>query len=190
MAGAIRRRGPAPPGFDGPALFVDEALQMMIVLDASESRFPSVSPRPSAWPASSSPWPNDGAMLRSPIHRRHGRCPSSDTDKRYFRPRLRGRRVGRKPGGVHPRRPATPLQEALSGKMPVRAAYLIPQRLLTGDEVSVYLGHSGIWFARNRARLEETGFPKPIAELDDRWDRAAIDAWLDTFAQNGLVFSG
>lgn len=61
------------------------------------------------------------------------------------------------------------------------AAAIIVRRLLTADELAEYLGHSPGWFAQARPRLEAQGFPAPLGEID-RYDRAAVDRWLDTMS--------
>lgn len=52
-------------------------------------------------------------------------------------------------------------------------------RLVTSADVGRYLGRSASWFCRNRATLEARGFPRPVDACGMRWDRAAVDAWLD-----------
>lgn len=66
------------------------------------------------------------------------------------------------------------------------------RRLLTTREVADKLGRmirdgnegNPNWFYDNRKELEAAGFPGPVGNrvkcLGDRWDEAAIDAWLDT----------
>ncbi|WP_133251487.1 helix-turn-helix transcriptional regulator [Zavarzinia aquatilis] len=52
-------------------------------------------------------------------------------------------------------------------------------RLMTAAEVAALLGHALGWFYRERRRLEAAGFPPEVRGLRNRWDRAAIEAWLD-----------
>ena len=60
----------------------------------------------------------------------------------------------------------------------------LQQRMLTEAETAEYLGRDLSWFRPNLDRLEETGFPAPLNAVD-RYDRAAIDKWLDARARTG-----
>ncbi len=51
--------------------------------------------------------------------------------------------------------------------------------ILTAPQVALLLARSVTWFYRNRATLEEKGFPRPVDGLGMRWDSAAIHRWLD-----------
>ncbi len=53
------------------------------------------------------------------------------------------------------------------------------REILTAPQVAALLKRSLGWFQRNRASLEERGFPRPIDGLGMRWDSAAIEDWLD-----------
>lgn len=55
----------------------------------------------------------------------------------------------------------------------------LPRRLLLREEVARLLRLSPRVFRRRQAELEAAGFPAPVPGLPDRWDRAAIEAWLD-----------
>jgi predicted DNA-binding transcriptional regulator AlpA len=55
----------------------------------------------------------------------------------------------------------------------------LPRRLLLAEEVARLLRLTPRVFRRRRAELEAAGFPPPLPGLPDRWDRAAIEAWLD-----------
>lgn len=56
-------------------------------------------------------------------------------------------------------------------------------RLMNMDQTAEYLGASRSWFSRKRDQLEQSGFPLPALPHDQfggaRWDRKAIDLWLD-----------
>ena len=71
------------------------------------------------------------------------------------------------------------------------AALVITQRMMTEGEVAAYLGRDLPWFRRNRDVLAAHGFPEPLPGVD-RFDRVAVDAWLDTQSTTGaaLVFNG
>ncbi len=50
--------------------------------------------------------------------------------------------------------------------------------LLSSAQVAQRLAHATHWFYRHKKRLiEREGFPPPV--LANKWDPAAIDAWLD-----------
>ena len=66
---------------------------------------------------------------------------------------------------------------------------VLVQRLMTEAEAASYLGRDVAWLRANLDRLEEMGFPAPLDAVD-RYDRAAIDKWLDALGQDGLVFTG
>lgn len=55
----------------------------------------------------------------------------------------------------------------------------LPRRLLMREEVARLLRLSRRAFSRRQAELEAAGFPPPLPGLPDRWDRVAIEAWLD-----------
>lgn len=55
----------------------------------------------------------------------------------------------------------------------------LPRRLLTVEEVARVLRITPRTFRRRRAELQAGGFPAPVPGLPDRWDRVAIEAWLD-----------
>ena len=65
----------------------------------------------------------------------------------------------------------------------------LQQRMLTEAEAAEYLGRDLSWFRANLDRLEELGFPAPLDAVD-RYDRQAIDKWLDALGQEGLLFTG
>lgn len=51
--------------------------------------------------------------------------------------------------------------------------------LLTAHQVAAALSlRSARSFLGRRAALEAEGFPRPVRGLPDRWDPAAIEAWL------------
>lgn len=51
--------------------------------------------------------------------------------------------------------------------------------LLTAHQVAAALSlRSARSFHNRRAALEAEGFPRPVRGLPDRWDPAAIEAWL------------
>ena len=53
------------------------------------------------------------------------------------------------------------------------------RRLLTIDELCRdVLNHPKSWFYKNRADLEELGFPMPVPGLGHRYDPVAVEAWL------------
>lgn len=53
-------------------------------------------------------------------------------------------------------------------------------RLLTPGQVAQLLGlPSSRSFLRRLPKLREGRFPAPIEGLGQRWDRRAVDAWLD-----------
>lgn len=56
-------------------------------------------------------------------------------------------------------------------------------RLLDQSGVAAMLGYSADWFLKNHARLEASGFPRPVLNQDrhsgKRWDSKAINLWLD-----------
>lgn len=56
--------------------------------------------------------------------------------------------------------------------------------LLDASEVAKRLGRSRSWFYDHQKELDAAGFPRPLPVVD-RWDPAAIDAWLA--AQRGLA---
>ena len=52
-------------------------------------------------------------------------------------------------------------------------------RLLTAHQVADLFGLKRRQFMARRRRMEaQHGFPPPVAGLPDRWDPAAIEAWL------------
>lgn len=55
----------------------------------------------------------------------------------------------------------------------------LPRRLLLADEVARLLRLSPRAFRRRQGELAAAGFPPPLPGLPDRWDRVAIEAWLD-----------
>lgn len=55
----------------------------------------------------------------------------------------------------------------------------LPRRVLTLEEVSRLLRLTPRAFRRRLAELEAAGFPPPVPSFNDRWDRVAIEAWLD-----------
>lgn len=61
--------------------------------------------------------------------------------------------------------------------MPKRRLPFVP-RVMNRIETASYIGYSATWFAENLPRLYAGGFPKPLPLLD-RWDRHAVDRWLD-----------
>ncbi len=52
-------------------------------------------------------------------------------------------------------------------------------RLISSADISAIFGKPPTWFSRhrNRAPLEQRGFPKPI--IRGRWLRTAVEAWLE-----------
>lgn len=56
-------------------------------------------------------------------------------------------------------------------------------RLMNMEQTAQYLGGSRSWFSKTRNQLELSGFPLPTLPHDKfggaRWDRKAIDLWLD-----------
>lgn len=67
----------------------------------------------------------------------------------------------------------------------------ISRRLLSPDETAGKLGYSRAWLSKNRDRLEEMGFPRPILGggfgSPLRWDERAIDLWLDSKMSQELL---
>ena len=55
----------------------------------------------------------------------------------------------------------------------------LPRRLLTADETARMLRVSTRVFRRRLNELARAGFPPPVPGLPERWDRVAIEAWLD-----------
>lgn len=56
-------------------------------------------------------------------------------------------------------------------------------RLIPAREVAALLGRSLAWFERHRARLEaEHAFPPAVAAVGARWNRRAVEAWVDAQA--------
>ncbi|MBL8713219.1 MAG: hypothetical protein JNM12_09985 [Alphaproteobacteria bacterium] len=56
------------------------------------------------------------------------------------------------------------------------------RKLLSIRIAAAKLGHSYTWFLEHRKELQARGFPRPVlsgALGRDRYDEAAIDAWLD-----------
>ena len=45
-------------------------------------------------------------------------------------------------------------------------------------ETAGYIGYSTTWFGSRLGDLYAMGFPKPLPLLE-RWDRHAVDRWLD-----------
>lgn len=45
-------------------------------------------------------------------------------------------------------------------------------------ETAAYIGYSPTWFSEHLDELYRRGFPRPL-QLLDRWDRRAVDLWLD-----------
>lgn len=62
--------------------------------------------------------------------------------------------------------------------MPRPEAISITPRGLKTCDVAAYLGLSQTDFFRKRAAMEAAGFPRPDP-ITRRYDRRAIDAWLD-----------
>jgi hypothetical protein len=55
----------------------------------------------------------------------------------------------------------------------------VTPRTLTARETAAYIGRTYDWFMRNRRQLEaERQFPAPLPGIR-RYDRLAIDAWID-----------
>ena len=70
------------------------------------------------------------------------------------------------------------------------AAMVLVKRMLTESEIAEYLGRDLGWLRLNLATLTARGFPAPLPGID-RYDRLAVDAWLDVQAGPGeLVFNG
>lgn len=66
----------------------------------------------------------------------------------------------------------------------------IEARLLNMDMTAALLGASRAWFTNHRKKLETMGFPLPTLCHDvfggARWDRTAINAWLDSLQPDHL----
>lgn len=60
-------------------------------------------------------------------------------------------------------------------------------RYISAASVARLLDGSIAWFRKNRQKLEREGFPKPALDKDDfggaRWDRKAIEFWMDERAR-------
>lgn len=54
-------------------------------------------------------------------------------------------------------------------------------RLLDAAQVGVLLGHDRVWFQRPSTvkRLAEAGFPPRVKGCLARWDKVAIERWLE-----------
>lgn len=61
--------------------------------------------------------------------------------------------------------------------MPKRRLPIAP-RVMNRTETACYIGYSTTWFNEKLPHLYAGGFPRPLPLLD-RWDRIAVDRWLD-----------
>ena len=61
--------------------------------------------------------------------------------------------------------------------MPRRRIVIAP-RVMNQAETAGYIGYSPAWFGAKLGGLYAMGFPKPLPLLE-RWDRHAVDRWLD-----------
>lgn len=59
----------------------------------------------------------------------------------------------------------------------------VASRVLNRAETAAYIGYSVTWFAERLPELYAKGFPAPLPLLE-RWDRHAIDRWLDRLGGN------